>query len=169
MAALFALGVMSLTWMAFIAALIALEKTVPWGRAVTWGTAAVLLALALTVVVAPHDVPGLVVPGLSQRHARDERDALMVPWQISGSYLEACNCEALVDVVVSARGRDAGAGGQRRGDRRARSIVETPPAQADGNGRQIPTTAPPLPYKRNAKVPYPAEPATPIVSTTRRS
>ncbi|MHB8689776.1 MAG: DUF2182 domain-containing protein [Solirubrobacteraceae bacterium] len=63
MAALFALGVMSLTWMAFVAALIALEKTVPWGRAVRWGTAAVLLALALTVVVAPHDVPGLVVPG----------------------------------------------------------------------------------------------------------
>ena len=63
MAALFALGVMSLTWMAFVAALIALEKTVPWGRTVTWGTAAVLLALALTVVVAPHDVPGLVVPG----------------------------------------------------------------------------------------------------------
>ena len=62
MAALFALGVMSLTWMAFVAALIALEKTVPWGRAVTWGTAAVLLALAIAVLVAPHDVPGLVVP-----------------------------------------------------------------------------------------------------------
>ena len=62
MAALFALGVMSLTWMAFVAALIALEKTVPWGRAATWGTAAVLLALAVTVLVAPHDVPGLVVP-----------------------------------------------------------------------------------------------------------
>ena len=87
----------------------------------------------------------------------------MVPWQISGSYLEACNCEALVDVVVSARGRDASAGGQRRGNRRARSHRETPPAQADGNGRQISTTAPPLPYKLTAKVPYPAEPATPIV------
>jgi predicted metal-binding membrane protein len=62
MAALFALGVMSLTWMAFIAALIALEKTVPWGRAVTWGTAAVLLVLAIAVVAAPHDLPGLVVP-----------------------------------------------------------------------------------------------------------
>jgi predicted metal-binding membrane protein len=62
MAALFALGVMSLAWMAFIAALIALEKTVPWGRAVKWGTAAVLLALAIGVVAAPHDVPGLVVP-----------------------------------------------------------------------------------------------------------
>jgi predicted metal-binding membrane protein len=62
MAALFALGVMSLTWMAFVAALIALEKTVPWGRAVTWGTAAVLLVLAIAVVVAPHDLPGLVIP-----------------------------------------------------------------------------------------------------------
>jgi amidase len=36
-------------------------------------------------------------------------------------------------------------------------------AQADGDGRQLPTTAPPLPYVRNAKVPYPKEPATPIV------
>jgi predicted metal-binding membrane protein len=63
MAALFALGVMSLAWMGFVAALIALEKTVPWDRAVTWGTAAVLLALAIAVLAAPHDVPGLVVPG----------------------------------------------------------------------------------------------------------
>ena len=46
MAALFALGVMSLAWMAFVAALIALEKTLPWRRVATWGTAAVLLVLA---------------------------------------------------------------------------------------------------------------------------
>jgi len=63
MAALFALGVMSLTWMAFVAALIALEKTIPWRRAATWGTAAVLLVLAIAVLVAPQSVPGLVVPG----------------------------------------------------------------------------------------------------------
>jgi predicted metal-binding membrane protein len=63
MAALFALGVMSLTWMAFVAALIALEKIVPWRRVVRWGTAAVLLALAVAVLASPHDVPGLVVPG----------------------------------------------------------------------------------------------------------
>ena len=62
MVALFALGVMSLTWMAVVAALIALEKTLPWRRAVTWGIAALLLALAVAVVVAPHEVPGLVVP-----------------------------------------------------------------------------------------------------------
>ena len=63
MAALFALGVMSLTWMAFVAALITLEKTLPWRRAVTRATAAILLALAVSVVAAPHAVPGLVVPG----------------------------------------------------------------------------------------------------------
>ena len=63
MAALFALGVMSITWMALVAALIALEKTLPWRRVVTWGTAALLLALAVAVAAFPHDVPGLVVPG----------------------------------------------------------------------------------------------------------
>jgi predicted metal-binding membrane protein len=62
MAALFALGVMSLTWMAFVAALIALEKTVPWRRVATWGAAGVLLALAFAVAAAPQDIPGLVVP-----------------------------------------------------------------------------------------------------------
>jgi predicted metal-binding membrane protein len=63
MAALFALGVMNLTWMAFVAALIALEKTLPWRRIATWGTAAVLLVLAIAVLATPHAVPGLVVPG----------------------------------------------------------------------------------------------------------
>ena len=63
MAALFALGVMSLAWMALVAALIAFEKTVPWRRAATWGTAAVLLVLALGVLATPRSVPGLVVPG----------------------------------------------------------------------------------------------------------
>jgi predicted metal-binding membrane protein len=62
MAALFALGVMSLVWMAFVAALITLEKTLPWRRLATWGTAAILLILAVLLVAAPHAVPGLVVP-----------------------------------------------------------------------------------------------------------
>lgn len=66
MAALFALGIMSLTWMAVVAAMIALEKTVPWRRAATWGTAAVLVVLAIGVIAAPRAVPGLVVPGGSQ-------------------------------------------------------------------------------------------------------
>jgi predicted metal-binding membrane protein len=45
MASLFALGVMSLAWMALVAALIALEKTLPWERVATFGTSAVLLVL----------------------------------------------------------------------------------------------------------------------------
>jgi predicted metal-binding membrane protein len=63
MASLFALGVMSLVWMAFVAALIAAEKLVPWGRLATWGTAAILLALAVFLVAAPHALPGLTIPG----------------------------------------------------------------------------------------------------------
>ncbi len=63
MAALFALGVMSLVWMAVVAAVITAEKTLPWRRAVLWTTTAALLVLAVMVVAAPHAVPGLVVPG----------------------------------------------------------------------------------------------------------
>ena len=63
MASLFALGVMSLVWMAFVAALIALEKTLPWGRAATYATALVLLVLGVVLIAAPDAVPGLMVPG----------------------------------------------------------------------------------------------------------
>ena len=62
MASLFALGVMSLAWMAFVAALIALEKMLPWGRAVTYGTAALLLALGVLLLAAPDAIPGLTLP-----------------------------------------------------------------------------------------------------------
>jgi hypothetical protein len=54
---------MSISWMALIAALIALEKTLPWQRVATWATAAVLLALAIALVAIPGSVPGLVIPG----------------------------------------------------------------------------------------------------------
>jgi predicted metal-binding membrane protein len=63
MAALFALGVMSIAWMAFVAAVIALEKLLPWRRVATYATAAILVALALLLLVAPDLVPGLTVPG----------------------------------------------------------------------------------------------------------
>ena len=65
MASLFALGVMSLAWMAFVAALIALEKTLPWGRAVTYGTAALLLVVGVMLIAAPDAIPGLTLPGHS--------------------------------------------------------------------------------------------------------
>jgi predicted metal-binding membrane protein len=63
MASLFALGVMSLGWMAFVAALIALEKTLPWERAVTRATAAVLVVLGMLLIAAPGAIPGLTEPG----------------------------------------------------------------------------------------------------------
>ena len=62
MASLFALGVMSIAAMAFVAALIAFEKTVPWKRAATWTTAAVLVLLGVLLIAAPEAVPGLTVP-----------------------------------------------------------------------------------------------------------
>jgi predicted metal-binding membrane protein len=62
MAALFALGIMSIVWMAVIAGLIAFEKTVPWRRVASYGTAAVLLALGMLVLTAPRSVPGLTTP-----------------------------------------------------------------------------------------------------------
>jgi len=54
---------MSLVWMAVVAALNTAEKTIPWRRPVVWFTTAILLVLAVMVAVAPHAVPGLVVPG----------------------------------------------------------------------------------------------------------
>ncbi|HEU5244354.1 MAG TPA: DUF2182 domain-containing protein [Gaiellaceae bacterium] len=63
MAALFALGVMSILWMAVVAALITIEKLVPWRRLAVWSTAVILLALGLGVLAAPGTVPGFVVPG----------------------------------------------------------------------------------------------------------
>jgi predicted metal-binding membrane protein len=62
MASLFALGVMSIAWMAFVAALIAAEKALPWGRAVTYGTAAVLLTLGILLLAVPEAIPGLTIP-----------------------------------------------------------------------------------------------------------
>jgi predicted metal-binding membrane protein len=62
MACLFALGVMSLAWMAFVAALVALEKLLPWGRVATWGVALILVVLAVLLLASPESVPGLTVP-----------------------------------------------------------------------------------------------------------
>jgi predicted metal-binding membrane protein len=63
MAALFALGVMSLTWMIAIAALIAVEKLLPWREIANHLVALTLVLLALGVSLAPREVPGLTLPG----------------------------------------------------------------------------------------------------------
>ena len=65
MASLFALGVMSVTWMAVVAGLIAAEKVLPWRRGATYATALVLLGLGVLVLVAPDALPSLTVPGQS--------------------------------------------------------------------------------------------------------
>jgi predicted metal-binding membrane protein len=62
MAALFALGVMSITWMIVIAALIVLEKVLPWRERAEGVTVVVLLALAIGVAFFPGQLPGLTVP-----------------------------------------------------------------------------------------------------------
>lgn len=68
MASLFALGVMSVIWMAVVAALIALEKTVPWRRAATYTTAAVLLTLGVVLLSAPEAIPALTIPTSNPIH-----------------------------------------------------------------------------------------------------
>jgi predicted metal-binding membrane protein len=62
MAAFFALGIMSVIWMAVVAGLIAIEKTLPWRHFATYATTAALLALGVLLLAAPHAVPGLEIP-----------------------------------------------------------------------------------------------------------
>jgi predicted metal-binding membrane protein len=63
MAVLFALGAMSLVWMAVVAVLIAAERLLPLSSRARIGAAGVLLALTIGVAAAPTSVPGLTVPG----------------------------------------------------------------------------------------------------------
>jgi predicted metal-binding membrane protein len=62
MAALLALGVMSIGWMALVAALTAAERLLPWQALAVRGVALTLALLALGVAFAPGSVPGLTVP-----------------------------------------------------------------------------------------------------------
>ena len=58
MAALFALGVMSIGWMAAIAGLIAVEKLLPSRVVASYAVAAVLAVVGLGLLVVPSAVPG---------------------------------------------------------------------------------------------------------------
>lgn len=62
MAALFALGIMSVGWMAIVAGIIAVEKTLPWRRFALHGTALLLLILGTLLLVAPSTIPGFTTP-----------------------------------------------------------------------------------------------------------
>ena len=62
MAALFAVGVMNVTWMVVIAALVAFEKLLPSSRVAIAGTALFVSALGLGVAFVPGHVPALTIP-----------------------------------------------------------------------------------------------------------
>jgi predicted metal-binding membrane protein len=62
MAALFALGMMSLGWMVFLAALIATEKLLPWEAIANRGIAVLLVVLGVSVGFWPERVPELTLP-----------------------------------------------------------------------------------------------------------
>jgi predicted metal-binding membrane protein len=64
MLVLFAVGVMSLFWMAVVAAVIFAEKVLPQGFALTRAVAVGLVVLGLSVAAAPASVPGLTEPGM---------------------------------------------------------------------------------------------------------
>jgi predicted metal-binding membrane protein len=59
---LFALGVMSVVWMAVLAGLIFAQKVLPFGERLTWAFAALFVAAGIWVAAAPASVPGLVDP-----------------------------------------------------------------------------------------------------------
>ena len=59
MAALIALGAMSVGWMVFVAGLIAIEKLVPWQPTASRSIAVLLAVLGLAVALTPGRVPGL--------------------------------------------------------------------------------------------------------------
>jgi len=63
MAALFALGAMSVAWMVLISALIAAERLLPWRTLTTTGVASLLAAVAIGIATTPARVPLLTIPG----------------------------------------------------------------------------------------------------------
>jgi predicted metal-binding membrane protein len=65
MVVLFAVGVMSILWMAVIAAVVFVEKILPIGEALTRVLAVALVAAGIWIAVAPGSVPGLTQPGSS--------------------------------------------------------------------------------------------------------
>lgn len=68
MVALFALGVMSVGWMIFVATLIAAEKLLPWRAIANRGIAVLLVVLGLAVATVPGQVPGLTLPDSTPAH-----------------------------------------------------------------------------------------------------
>jgi predicted metal-binding membrane protein len=62
MVVLFALGVMSLLWMAVVAGLIFAQKVLPYGNRLTLGFTVAFVAGGIWIASAPGSVPGLIQP-----------------------------------------------------------------------------------------------------------
>ena len=62
MVVLFAVGVMSLFWMALVAGVIFVQKLLPWADRATPALAALLVGLGIWIASAPGSVPGLTQP-----------------------------------------------------------------------------------------------------------
>ena len=75
MASLFALGVMSVVWMAVVAGLIAFEKLIPVRRVATYGTASLLLVLGVLLIAAPDTIPARRAPSNHHPSPTGTRDA----------------------------------------------------------------------------------------------
>jgi predicted metal-binding membrane protein len=71
MVVLFALGVMSLTWMAAVAGLIFAQKVLPKGEHLTTLFAVAFIAIGIWVASAPGSVPGLTQPGETRMRMMD--------------------------------------------------------------------------------------------------
>ena len=93
MASLFALGVMSVVWMAVVAGLIAFEKLIPSRRTATYVTAAILLVLGVLLIAAPDTIPALTVPG-SGSMSPDEPDEPLAGHHMRGGASAASACGA---------------------------------------------------------------------------
>lgn len=72
MVALFAVGVMSVTWMVVVAAIVFAEKVLPIGERVAQALALVLVVFGVWVALAPGTVPGLTQPGSDMPMAAGE-------------------------------------------------------------------------------------------------
>jgi cytochrome c biogenesis protein CcdA len=80
---LFAVGVMSIFWMALIAAVVFAEKVLPYGEWLARAVAVGLVALGIWIAAAPSSVPGLTQPSsgagmqMSGTHAKKMGPARM--------------------------------------------------------------------------------------------
>lgn len=79
MAALFVVGVMSVFWMAVVAAVVFVEKVIPYGERVSRVLAVALVGLGVWMAVAPQTVPGVTEPvGAPMMIERQEPTAPML-------------------------------------------------------------------------------------------